>query len=139
MSERAALFNPISEEEQWQVTAYLIAVSPQIQRAKQQANKQKQDAALCLNCLKNIRPDPGAPFDRVRARQLVQKKCTECHSLEKIDNSPPGSLAGSKALVARMVDEGFTASDEEIKLIVRFLTEKYAKQKPVQPQIPKRN
>ena len=137
MSERATLLNSISEEEQWQVTAYLIAISPQLQRAKQQASKQKQEAAQCLECLKAMQPDLGAPFDRVRAQQLVQKKCTECHGLENIENSPPDSMAGSKALVARMVGEGFTANDDEIKLIVRYLTEKYAtrkpKQNPVQP------
>ena len=35
MADRTTLFNPLDDNQQWQVTAYLVALSPQLQQSVQ--------------------------------------------------------------------------------------------------------
>ncbi len=48
MAEKPALFDPIFEDEQWKVTAYLIAITPDIQKSLKQlrAAEERKDALL---------------------------------------------------------------------------------------------
>ena len=41
MADRTTLVDPLDEEEQWQVTAYLVALSPQLQQSVQQLREQQ--------------------------------------------------------------------------------------------------
>lgn len=115
---------PIRTDEEWTTTAWLIAISPHLQRARREEKKQEATVALSRENLQSVDLKEDAQFDRTRAEALVKTKCTQCHGLEEIENSPPRSLADAKVLVSRMIDEGFTAPDDEIRLIVQFLADK---------------
>jgi len=67
----------------------------------------------------------------VKAKRLFETKCSECHKTTQVEKKPPNSEAAARALVARMVEEGLTAKEDELALIARYLAETYgAKPKP---------
>ena len=45
MAEKPALFAPISEQDQWHVSAYLIAIAPRLQKSAK-SKKQEEQASL---------------------------------------------------------------------------------------------
>lgn len=128
MADRTTLLNPLEEDEQWQVTAYLIALSPQLQKSSRQLrdehdrrDRSKQAAAAVAS--EEAQP---ATYDPAAAKQLFEKKCSQCHKTALVSKSPPGSEGEAGELVARMVEEGLEATREELTQIVRYLTESHA-------------
>lgn len=127
MADRTTMFNPLSEEQQWEVTAYLVAVSPQLQqsaqqmRAQQTSHEQSQQAAQAVTTPEKelATVDPGA------AKQMFEMRCSECHGLELVDQSSLRSENDVRSLVARMVEEGLTATEDELGQIVQHLTMTY--------------
>ncbi len=132
MAERA-VFNPISEEEQWRVAAYLIAISPELQKTFKQ--KREQDifavkSKVAAEASVRTGLQKGAiekVFDLSVARTTFEATCTQCHKLSNVDKSPPASAQGARELVARMVDNGLEAPDQDLEQIVFYLTKTYAK------------
>jgi rubredoxin/mono/diheme cytochrome c family protein len=129
MADRTTLMNPLEEDEQWQVTAYLVALSPQLQkstrqlRAEQDRRDQSQQAAAAVAAEE---AEPSA-YDPDAAKELFDKKCAQCHETSLVSQSPPGSKDEARELVASMVEEGLEATQEELELIVQYLTETHAK------------
>jgi len=132
MAERA-VFNPISEEEQWRVATYLIAISPELQKTFKQ--KREQDifatkSKVAAEASVRTGLQKGAVervFDIGVARSTFEATCTQCHKLSNVDKSPPASAQGARELVARMVDNGLEAPDEVLEQIIFYLTKTYAK------------
>lgn len=129
MADRTTLLNPLDEEKQWQVTTYLVGISPQLQQTAQQmraqeiSRQQSQQAALAIT-----QDDAQlATFDPARAQQLFETKCSECHVLDVFDDASLKSPEDAQELVARMVEEGLTATEEELGQIVQHLTNTYVK------------
>jgi cytochrome c5 len=143
MAERSVILNRITEPEELAVTAYLIAVSPQLQqsvkeqRADALAAEKTRAAAASMSAVASpvvsppgrgagqvparAQPPASRPVDLARARRVFETKCVECHSLQVVVAAPPASEAEARALVARMVMNGLMASQEELDLIVRHL------------------
>ena len=144
MAERSVILNRITEPEELAVTAYLIAVSPQLQRSVKEQRQdtltaeKARDAASSMS--KGATPSAGPPVpvatsplsttvplpptpavDLARARRLFENKCVLCHSLQIVQASPPRSESDARNLVARMVTNGLDASGEELDLIVHYL------------------
>jgi len=67
-----------------------------------------------------------AAYDPDAARELFEKKCSECHDSTLVSESPPGSEDEARALVTLMVKEGLKATQEELVQIVQYLTETHA-------------
>ena len=68
MASRSDIFTPISSDEQWQVTAYLIAISPDLQRSvEQQADlrRSKSDAASALQAAIKKQPEVVPPIAEI--------------------------------------------------------------------------
>jgi len=137
MAGRSVILNPISEPEELAVTAYLIAISPQLQRAVKQQRaqtliaEQTRDTAARITGVASAATRPrsaAAPSDLARARRVYQSKCVQCHSLGAVEAAPPVSEQQARTLVARMVQNGLTASEEELDLLVRNLATLAAKQ-----------
>ena len=143
MAERSVILNRITEPEELAVTAYLIAVSPQLQRSMRE---QRQDtltaekARDAASSLSKAAPPAGRPVvaaaavsaglpaspkpaavDLARARRVFETKCVLCHSLQIVQESPPRTEPDARNLVARMVTNGLDASREELDLIVRYV------------------
>jgi mono/diheme cytochrome c family protein len=144
MAERSVILDRITEPEELAVTAYLIAVSPQLRQPVQQqradalaAEKARAAAASLSPDASSALPSPGRraaqvparaqplkasrAVDLSRARQVYETKCIQCHSLQVVEAAPPASEAQARELVARMVMNGLRASEEELDLIVRHL------------------
>jgi cytochrome c5 len=144
MAERSVILNPITEPEELAVTAYLIAVSPELQRSVKELRAQASAADRSLAAAAGLaavpfpeppQPDkpaaraprlpPGpkalAPGDLSRARQVFESKCVLCHSLKVVEAAPPVTETEARELVGRMVQNGLTASEEDLNLIVHHL------------------
>jgi hypothetical protein len=127
-----AVFNPISEEEQWRVAAYLIAISPELQKSFQQKRTQEiQTEQVRANAgvlVSAALLEPAAGLDMASAKETFEALCTQCHGLKNIDRSPPASNEEVVELVERMVENGLEASEPEIQQVVFFMTETYTKE-----------
>jgi mono/diheme cytochrome c family protein len=129
MADRTTMISPIEEEQQWQVTAYLVALSPQLQKSSRQlrdAGGRRAEAQAAAQAV--VREEAGsAAYDPAAAKQLFEAKCSQCHQTGLVAAAPPGSEEEARNLVARMVQEGLEATEAELTQIVRYLTESYAK------------
>lgn len=129
MADRTTMLNPLKEDEQLLVTAYLVALSPNLQKSARQLRQQNdrrdqsKQAAEAVTAEQTV---PGA-YDPVAAKQLFENKCSQCHISSLVEGSPPGSEDEARQLVASMVEEGLEATEEELASIVRHLTESYTK------------
>ena len=128
MADRTTALNPIEEDEQWQVTAYLIALSPQLQKSRgqlrdeQKRRDQSQEAAAAVGA----EEAGAAAYNPNAAKQLFESRCSQCHESTLVSESPPGSEEEARQLVASMVEEGLEATQDELAQIVRYLTETHA-------------
>lgn len=131
MAERA-VFDPISDTEQWHAAAYLVAISPDLQKAMQ-LKRQQQLTQISPDVVKTppLRVKAGAaarePFDLAQAKAVFESTCNGCHSLTNVENSPPNSEAEARELVARMVENGLNAEQRRLQQIVFYLAKTYGK------------
>ncbi len=130
MAERSSLFDPISEDEQWAVTSYLIAISPDLQRSARERRSQEQvnqaSKAAAEHLVEATAEEP-ASYDPQRAEQLFQGRCSLCHPVEMIEVAPPESADEARQLVARMVNNGMPGTEEELAQIVQYITHNYVR------------
>jgi len=132
MAERA-VFNPITEEEQWRVTAYLIAISPELQKSFKQKRNQELASArskttvMAVSAMTLPETQETRTFEIESARMMFEEACSQCHGLKNIENSPPATRQEALELVARMVENGLEASQEQLDQVVYYLTATYAK------------
>ena len=124
MADRTTMLNPLEEDQQWLVTAYLIAVSPQLQQSAQRLRDQQQRREQSKQAAEAVAEQPAEPsdYDAAAAKALYEYKCTQCHGLDVIDTAPPDSGQAARQMVFSMVDEGLEATEEELSQIVRYLT-----------------
>jgi mono/diheme cytochrome c family protein len=126
MVERAALMEPLDEEAQWEVTAYLIAISPDLQKSVQQLREQEERRDEAQATAATAEPASPDEYDSRAARQLFESKCTQCHGLDLVEAAPPADATAARDLVSRMVGEGLVVSEDEFSQLVRYLAESHA-------------
>jgi mono/diheme cytochrome c family protein len=160
MAERSQLWDPIEEREQWAVAAYLIAITPDLQRsvkqkreqekigkearmAVEEASKQKREQEKIGEPIRRtveatsseasvgtpVEPKTTAPpsIDVALAQRTFEATCSQCHETSEVENAPPTSTEEVRVLVARMVENGLSAPEEDIDMIIAYLTETYGK------------
>jgi len=134
MAERSNLLKPISEVQQWEVIAYLVAITPELQKvAWQRRDEQRQNEAsqLAVRSLGEHRAISGettpVPYDPSKARELFETRCSLCHPHEVVAKSPPRSESKVRELVERMVQNGASGTEQEFADIIRYLSDTYAK------------
>ena len=128
MAEKPALFAPISERDQWRVSVYLIAITPDLQKSaksQRQAEEQSHSQAMTAGSPAGLKIEPR--IDAVAARTIYQKVCSQCHATSEVDKSPPKSVADISVLLQRMSNNGMRASPQEIRFIQFYLTKTYLK------------
>jgi mono/diheme cytochrome c family protein len=123
MSEKPALFDPISEREMFDVTAYLIAITPDLQKSSKQKRGQQvaRDAAIS-KAADATGAAPAQQIDLAVARKTYEDACSQCHELEDINKAPPKTAEESRAMIQRMIKENeaeLTAA--QIELIAAWL------------------
>ncbi len=129
MANRTILHKPLDDVQQWQVTAYLTALSPQLQKSTHELHQQQAAHASAQNAveLSAIQKSGRGVYDADKAKALVAAKCSQCHDASLVAGSPPASADEAQQLVATMVEEGLEASESELSLIVEYLVKTYVK------------
>jgi cytochrome c553 len=131
MANRSTILNPITEDDQWFVTSYLIAVSPTLQQTLKERRKMETRARESQSSLQSavkLSEIEKSDYDPVKAGKLFERKCAQCHEITQVEQAPPQSRTEVLALVQRMVGNGLEASEVELDLIIRYLTNTYARQ-----------
>lgn len=129
MMVKPILGEPITYEDQWTVSAYLIAITPDIQssakiRRKRDLERKSTREALAVAST-GKKPATAQPYDSGTAKDLFESLCTQCHDLDEVDGAPPQAESDIQPLIARMVENGLEIEEQEIELITRYLREEY--------------
>ncbi len=135
MAERAVLVEPFNEFEQRFVTAYLIAITPELQRSVKAVRQQEIEreatkaaiATVAASLPQAIAANRQPQADLEAARRLFEKTCSQCHGLNNVEKNPPANAAEATALLDRMIDNGLDVSDEEFEQLVLYLSRTYGK------------
>ena len=129
MADRSLTFEPLDEQQQWQVTAYLTALSPQLQKSSQQLSDQQGQRAASRRAAEAMttQESDDVPYDAVKAEELVAAKCSQCHEATLVADAPLNNESEVRQLVASMVEEGMDATDSELSLMVEYLKRTYVK------------
>jgi rubredoxin/mono/diheme cytochrome c family protein len=125
MADRAQLFRPLGEEEQLQVTAYLVALSPNLQQSARQLRDAEQRRTDSIDAAAAVNSDQVTKesYDAAKAKQLFESKCSQCHQADLVKMVTLGSREAVQELVERMVVEGLEGSEVELKQIIKYLTD----------------
>ena len=122
---------PIADHEQWEVTAYLVAISPTLQstlrdkRMMDNNNAMAQRAAATTAKIFMAEGIDTSSFDSAAAKEVFETTCSQCHPWEQVEWIPPESKMATVELVQRMVRNGLVASDDQLADIVRYVSLTY--------------
>ena len=144
MTIKPVIGEPIGEKESWAVSAYLIAITPDLQISVKEQRKQQiqtgmaqvafqaasiasPDAPQDLDSAVVQDPDDGS-YDPEEAQLLFEDTCSQCHPLSDVDDVPPTTEAETGELISRMIENGLFILEEDIEIIARYLNETYVNQ-----------
>jgi mono/diheme cytochrome c family protein len=139
MANKPSFSDPLSEDEQYRVTAYLIAISGDLQRSvrerKLEEDKRKAAVAEVKLEVKETATEANAgagdgdlpPFDEALAARTFETLCSQCHELKEVENKPPKTSEEVKNLIIRMLQEnGMEAKKEELDLVYLHMVKVFA-------------
>jgi mono/diheme cytochrome c family protein len=136
MLEKPAVFGERLEPEDVPfVTAYLVAITPEIQESAKQKREQSRMVMARTDAMVAAVHDAetgAAPaVDKAAGEALLQAKCVDCHELDEVEKHGGDDVAGWRSVIAAMVDEGTELTDEEANLLTQYLAAIHpAKPKP---------
>ena len=137
MAIKPMIGEPIYQEEEWTVSAYLIAITPDIQVSVREQRQEQmradeameaaQIATVVMETEAATETDP-ITYDEVEAKAIFEDKCSQCHPFTDVEDYPPGSEEETTELITRMIEIGLYLEEEEIELIARYINENYLEQ-----------
>jgi len=137
MAIKPMIGEPIYQEEEWTVSAYLIAITPDIQvsvreqRQEQMRSNEAKEAvqtatvAMQAEAATVVGARLPRTYDEVEAKALFEDRCSQCHPITDVEDYPPRSEEETTELITRMIDIGLYLEEEEIELITRYINENY--------------
>jgi len=133
MASRSTVLNPISEEDQLEVTAYLIAISPTLQKTLATKRLQTSDAdkmrktsmSKAMDMMEDEESDAEMSFTPEQAKSTFENSCSQCHAYTQIENAPPSSREAANQLVQRMIGNGLTVSSDDLEQIIFHINNTY--------------
>ena len=135
MAEKPTLGDEISDAEVNESTAFLIAITPDLQKSAKARRAARMAAAETKNSLAGPATPPGgdagvpdAPnVDPAKAKEVYEEVCSGCHELSDVDGNPPEDEEEVDDLIERMVDNGMEVEDQdELTLVKWYLLETFA-------------
>jgi cytochrome c5 len=124
MVKKPTLGERLYEHEIPAVTAYLVAITPDLQESvklkksrqeKQQVEKDKMDQVVESGSEK-------PPLDMEQGKELLVAKCTDCHEMEEVDAHGKDDADGWKRVVDEMISEyEAELTADEARIIVAYL------------------
>ena len=133
MAIKPMIGEPIHQEEEWTVSAYLIAITPDIQvsvreqRQEQMRSDEAKEAAQIATVAMEAEAATGTviAYDEAEAKALFEDRCSQCHPITDVEDYPPRSEEETTELITRMIDIGLYLEEAEIELITRYINENY--------------
>ena len=134
MAIKPVIGEPISEEEEWSVSTYLIAITPDIknavkqQRADQMRTEVAKDAAAKASVAMAAEPATETitdTYNEAEVKVLFEDKCSQCHPTTDVDDYPPRTEEETTEVINRMIEHGLFLEEQEIELITRYVNENY--------------
>lgn len=132
MALKPAFAEPISEMEQWQSSAYLIAISRELQRSARERRAERvekqnsQEAMAEAAPTADTTPAPSGPIDEKQAQATYESICAQCHELSEVDKAPPRTAEEVAAVIKRMIDDNdLKAEKTELELIEWYMIKKF--------------
>ncbi len=130
MLDKPAVFGErLEEQDIAYVTAYLVAITPDIQKSARKKRAQTRALAARTDAMVDAVHDAdtavGPPVDEAAGEALLQAKCVDCHELDEVEGHGGDDVAGWRSVVAAMVEEGTELTDDEASLLARYLAVKY--------------
>jgi cytochrome c5 len=129
MAEKPSFGDPIGEMDIPFVTAYLIALTPQLQesmQAKVAEDRARDKQVAEVKAITGGGPTPAV--DATKSKALYEEKCGECHKLTKVDKHGGDDEAGWTQLITRMIEENEAElSAEDVKILAAYLASTKAK------------
>lgn len=126
---------PLSDSEVPYVTAYLIAITPDIQasrkrkKADERAREQMQaETRLALaEAPQEASGDESASLevDREQGQRILEQRCTDCHEFDELEAYGGGDVAKWAKVITDMVEEGAEIEEDEAKLLASYLAQVY--------------
>lgn len=112
MGEKPNPSGEVTEREANSVTAYLIAITPEIQQSAQSKRAQAQAArAVSSN----------------DAKTLFELACSQCHSLDLVKNYHFATKDTPSVVVKRMVANGMSNSETDVQKIVEYIVIRFVR------------
>jgi mono/diheme cytochrome c family protein len=129
MSARSSVLRPITPQEQQYVIAYLIAISPDLQKGASNQRDQEQSHAVAMEIAKNAatRDTSIEEFNLADSKKVFEVSCIQCHTTSLVERHPPRTQKQAEELVNRMVDNGLDLPDADLRKIIFYLKTTYAK------------
>ncbi len=120
--------SPLVVEDVGPVTAYLVAITPDIRDSVKQ---KRDDTISTAGRVAAVEEKPAAKEPKawtkeelVAAKEMYETECSQCHELEDVDLAAPLDTKGWREVVVRMVSEYDAEFDPEtIETISRYLGE----------------
>ena len=131
--------NPLTVEEAPYVTAYLIAITPDIQASRKRKSEQEREreqsqaatvAAMdpqTVGSAVAAGTGPDIAVDQTRAKAILDSRCMDCHELEEVVNYGGADVAGWAKVITAMVEEGAEIAQDEALILAPYLAITYPK------------
>ncbi|RMH36531.1 MAG: hypothetical protein D6689_22415 [Deltaproteobacteria bacterium] len=140
MADKPTLGEPIDARDQREVTAFLVAITPDLQRS---AKRKREDALArraAEHAAKRVTATPAqsaaatAAVDPADAKATFERVCSQCHEWTDIAEEEPESVEDVDDLIERMVGNGLEAPAEDLAKVRWHLMHTYVRDAaPAQP------
>ncbi len=132
MADKPVLGPPISNYDSERVTAYLVAISPDLQNSLKNKRREQRARAKRAAEVAEVKPrsietpdanEPAvAPFDAEAVRPLYEDQCSQCHELSDVEDIGGQSVEEWTKVVQQMIEEEEAEITEaQAKDIIRYL------------------
>lgn len=130
MAQKPAIGDRIDDADIAVVTAYLVAITPDIQEStkRKQRQQRKRDERSAEVAALPAPEAPSAAFEPEKVRPIFEDKCSQCHELTEVADAGGKDETAWADVVKRMVeDNGAELSEQEAQDITLYLATVYAK------------
>jgi cytochrome c5 len=117
MGDKPTLVSSLTDRDIERVTAYLIAITPDLQKSRRQRREEElaraeamKQAEMAMAAVPPATMAMALPatvpmIDLTKAKMTYEQTCSQCHELSDVDGAPPASADDSTALIRRMISE----------------------------------
>jgi mono/diheme cytochrome c family protein len=126
MLEKPAVYGQrLSADDVPWVTAYLVAITPDIQRSvkrrrAEQHERRELGEAMGV-ALHEADDSVGTPTGARDGEEILSRRCVDCHGLEEVESYGGADASGWRSVVAAMVEEGAEIGDDEAVQLAAWL------------------